>query len=433
MSTISVVIPTLNEDRRIGLLLHDLRHQTRVPDEVIVVDGGSTDATVEVACKWATVVSSQPPVGAQRQDGLDTAKSDFVVFMDADTRVSPNFLERSLAEMERRRLDVACPIYRPESRSVSIRAVYAFFNAVFALSAPLVPSGAGMCIVVRRDSAIRAGGFRPDLTYEDIEFIRRAARHGRFGMLRTKVTVSARRFERHGVARTFGKYLLLSGFFTLGLFKEANIVRYGFADYEARDDEHVVLVDENDSPIGTALKNGVHTRQTPVHRGFSVFVFDREGRLLLQQRAAVKKTWPMAWSNTVCGHPAWGETAEEAAKRRLFHELGVEDVSLMVVLPDYRYRAELDGIVENEFCPVLVGVTDAQPCARPDEVAATRWVDWEEFVASIRSGEADYSPWCLEEALLLADHPRLSAMLTGLRDGAYSLRMDAVDACLPSA
>ena len=177
MSTVSVVIPTLNEERRVGLLLNDLRHQTRAPDEVIVVDGGSSDATVKIAGKWTDVVESHPPVGAQRQVGLHAAKGDFVVFMDADTRVAPDFLERSLAEMDRRRLDVACPIYWPETRSVSIRAVYAFFNAVFALSAPLTPSGAGMCIVVRRDSAIRAGGFRTDLTYEDklflIDFYRR--------------------------------------------------------------------------------------------------------------------------------------------------------------------------------------------------------------------------------------------------------------------
>jgi len=414
VSRVSVVIPTLNEERRVGLLLHDLRRQTRPPEEVIVVDGGSTDATVDVACRFARVIPFHPPVGAQRQAGLEAATGDWVVFLDADTRVAPDFLERVVTTMERRRLDVACPVYRPDTRRPGIRAAYAFFNAVFALSAPLLPSGGGMCIVARREAALRAGGFRGDLTYEDIEFIRRAARRGRFGMLRCPVTVSARRFERHGAARTFGKYLLLSLFFCLGLFKVANMVRYGFAGYDTDGDEHVVLVDEVDTPIGTAPKSAVHTRETPLHRGFSAFVFDRAGRLLLQQRSAHKVTWPLAWSNTVCGHPAWGESAEEAARRRLEHELGLTGVPLVMALPDYRYRAERDGIVENEFCPVLVGVTDSQPVPNSAEVGATRWVPWKEFVASLRSGGADYSPWCIEEALLLADDPRLPEWLSGL-------------------
>ena len=381
-----------------------------------MVDGGSADATVHIAGRHATVLSSRPPVGAQRQAGLEAAGGEYVVFLDADTRIAPDFLERCLEEMERRRLDIGCPIYQPDTGRLGIRAAFAFFNTVFALSAPLAPSGGGMCIVARRETALRAGGFRSDLTYEDIEFIRRTARHGRFGMLHTRVSVSARRFERHGVATTFGKYLLLSFFFTLGLFREANMIRYGFADYATGEEEHVVLVDEDDSPIGTAPKAEVHTRETPLHRGFSAFLFDRAGRLLLQQRSGRKPTWPLSWSNTVCGHPAWGETAEDAAHRRLSHELGLTDVRLAMALPGYRYRAERDGIVENEYCPVLVGVTDAQPTPLPEEVAATRWIDWDEFVASIRSGEADYSPWCREEALLLADHPHLAEMLSDLWD-----------------
>ncbi|MBI4426527.1 MAG: isopentenyl-diphosphate Delta-isomerase [Candidatus Kerfeldbacteria bacterium] len=169
--------------------------------------------------------------------------------------------------------------------------------------------------------------------------------------------------------------------------------------------EHVVLVDEKNRPIGTAPKSNVHTRQTPLHRGFSVFVLNARDELLLQQRAATKKTWPLVWSNSCCGHPADGETDEAAARRRLHHELGLSIAEVQMVLSDYRYRAELNGVMENEFCPVLVAFTDQAPTPNPDEVAAIRWVPWDEFVAEARQQPERYSPWCVEETLLLEADP----------------------------
>lgn len=402
MTTVSIIIPTLNEESSIGSLLRSLREQRRPPDEIIVVDGGSDDATVALA-SGARVLRSHPPVGAQRQCGLEAATGAIVVFLDADTNPGDTFLERAVEAFERRRLDVAIPRYAPATSSVFVRCVYGFFNLVFLLLAPVLPSGGGMCIIARREHALDAGGFRSDLVYEDIEFIRRAARRGRFGVLAEPVSVSPRRFEQHGYLRTLGKYLLLSVFFTFGLFRLAGVVPYRFSAYSRRDDEEgVVLVDEEDHPIGTAPKSLVHTSDTPLHRGFSAFVFDPAGRLLLQQRSAGKVTWPLVWSNTCCGHPAPNEPVLDAAKRRLADELGLIDVRLRVAIPDYRYRAQNDGIVENEFCPVVVGVTDRQPSPRPDEVAETRWVDWHEFVDGVRSGELELSPWCVEETLLLA-------------------------------
>jgi isopentenyl-diphosphate delta-isomerase len=169
--------------------------------------------------------------------------------------------------------------------------------------------------------------------------------------------------------------------------------------------EHVVLVDERNQPIGTAPKANVHMQQTPLHRGFSVFVLNDRGELLLQQRAATKKTWPLVWSNSCCGHPADGETNEAAATRRLSHELGLSVSEIQMVLPDYRYCAELNGVVENEFCPVMVAFTDQTPSMNPDEVEAIRWVPWDEFVVEVKADVNRYSPWCTEETLLLESSP----------------------------
>jgi isopentenyl-diphosphate delta-isomerase len=170
-------------------------------------------------------------------------------------------------------------------------------------------------------------------------------------------------------------------------------------------DEHVILVDEQNTPIGTRSKYEVHGEQTPLHRGFSVFLFDRSGRFLIQQRSAVKQTWPLVWSNSCCGHPQQGETLLQAAERRLAQELRLKDCQLYEVLPDYRYQAVFDGVMENEYCPVCVGWTSSEPDPDESEVAATKWIDWQEFLQGIIQKEShpyqQFSQWSREEAVLL--------------------------------
>ena len=87
--------------------------------------------------------------------------------------------------------------------------------------------------------------------------------------------------------------------------------------------ELVVLVDEQNNEIGTAPKETVHTDHTPLHRGFSLFVFNTKGDVLVTKRAVSKKTFSGVWTNTVCGHPGPGEDIVEAVKRRLKDELGL--------------------------------------------------------------------------------------------------------------
>ncbi len=166
--------------------------------------------------------------------------------------------------------------------------------------------------------------------------------------------------------------------------------------------EHVVLVDANNRHIGLADKVTIHTNETPLHRGFSLFSFNSHGQLLLQQRAQSKITWPGVWSNSVCGHPADGETAQQAAKRRAEFELGIEVAlnDIEVFVPDYKYRYEHNGVVEHEICPILGVVSDVLPRIKPQEVEDTVWIAWPEFVAQTQQPNA-FSPWCVEETQLL--------------------------------
>lgn len=168
-------------------------------------------------------------------------------------------------------------------------------------------------------------------------------------------------------------------------------------------DDKIVLVDENNNAVATASKLESHNSETKLHRAFSVFIFNRRGELLLQQRALSKKTWPGVWSNSCCGHVMLHEEAARAAERRLKFELGLSGIELVMALPDFRYRAEKDGIVENEICPVLIGVTGREPIPNPSEVASVRWIDWNEFLVSLNEPGTDISPWAKQEVRLLTE------------------------------
>lgn len=166
--------------------------------------------------------------------------------------------------------------------------------------------------------------------------------------------------------------------------------------------ELVVLVDEKNSPIGTAPKDTVHSKTTPLHRGFSLFLFNSKGQVLLTQRALTKKTFPGVWTNTVCGHPAVEESVVDAAKRRLQDELGIVCDNLQEMAP-YRYKvADQNGIYENEICPILIGQYQGDPTPAVDEVNDWKWVNWTEFLREINDNPMAYSPWSVAEAKILA-------------------------------
>jgi isopentenyl-diphosphate delta-isomerase len=172
--------------------------------------------------------------------------------------------------------------------------------------------------------------------------------------------------------------------------------------------ELIVLVDDDGAPIGTAPKLASHHRDTPLHLAFSSYVFDQDGRFLLTRRALSKKTWPGTWTNSCCGHPAPGEAVEAAVRRRLADELGLTAVELVPLLPDFRYWAELDGVVENEICPVFGVRVEGDPVPNPDEVEEYRWVEWDALLAD--EVPVDLSPWCRLQLELLADHAGVAAL-----------------------
>lgn len=173
----------------------------------------------------------------------------------------------------------------------------------------------------------------------------------------------------------------------------------------AHEDDLVELVDPDGTPIGQAPRVPVHTTDTPLHRAFSSYLFNRAGQVLMTRRALGKATWPGVWTNACCGHPRPGEASADAVARRVPEELGVQVGEVEVVLPDFAYRAvDASGIVENELCPVFIGYLDRDDLVvDPDEVMDYRWMDWDRVVAGIEATPEVFSPWSVAQVPQVAE------------------------------
>lgn len=171
------------------------------------------------------------------------------------------------------------------------------------------------------------------------------------------------------------------------------------------DEAPVVLLDEHRRPAGQLPKSRVHHADTPLHLAFSCYLFDSAGRLLMTRRATGKRAWPGVWTNSCCGHPLPGEGPADAAVRRVREELGLRLVRTAPALPDFEYRAvDPGGVVEHEFCPVLVGRADGDPAPDPAEVLEYRWTPWSEVVGLVATAPWAISPWAALQV------PRLDAL-----------------------
>lgn len=155
--------------------------------------------------------------------------------------------------------------------------------------------------------------------------------------------------------------------------------------------EEVILVDENDKELGTAEKLQAH-KEGKLHRCFSAFIFNSEGRLLLQKRAANKYHSAGLWSNTCCSHPRPGELTEAAAHRRLQEELGFD--CLLTEAFQFTYKAHFDnGLTEHEFDHVFTGKFDGEVIPNPEEVSDFKWVGMDELKKDIQDNPDTYTYW----------------------------------------
>jgi isopentenyl-diphosphate delta-isomerase len=156
--------------------------------------------------------------------------------------------------------------------------------------------------------------------------------------------------------------------------------------------DEIILVDHLDNDIGFEEKDACHRIPTKLHRAFSVFVLNEPRQMLIQKRAATKKTWPGFWSNACCSHPRKGESLSDAAQRRLQEELGFT-CPLQYVLR-FRYKAAYnEEFGENEIDHVFVGQFDGVVKPNEDEIEDWRFISVDELSDDILKNPEKYTPW----------------------------------------
>ena len=156
--------------------------------------------------------------------------------------------------------------------------------------------------------------------------------------------------------------------------------------------EELILVDDQDREVGFQSKADCHDHDGVLHRAFSLFVFNREGEVLLQRRAANKRLWPLYWSNSCCSHPRRGEDMEAAVHRRLYQELRIR--SELNYLYKFQYAASFgDAGSERELCWVYAGLSDDPVRANATEISEWRYVSPAQLDRELAQRPERFTPW----------------------------------------
>jgi isopentenyl-diphosphate delta-isomerase len=171
------------------------------------------------------------------------------------------------------------------------------------------------------------------------------------------------------------------------------------------DSDSLILVDEADREVGHLDKARCHEGRGVLHRAFSLLIFNDAGELLLQQRSAGKRLWPLFWSNSCCSHPRHAETMDRAIHRRLYEELGLR--CPLQFLFKFQYQAQFDAAgAERELCSVFVGRTSDPVRIDASEILAWRWISPAALQAELAGAGAErFTPWfVMEWERILRDH-----------------------------
>lgn len=212
MPTLSVVIPTMNEEDYLPRLLASVKAQTLQPIEVIVADAGSTDRTREIAESFGARVVKGGMPGAGRNRGAEASSGELIFFLDADVELKDlRFFEKAVTDFEALGLDIATADVMPIEGSAFDRFSHRVYNRYVRLLGKWRPHAPGFCILVRRELHDAIGGFDETVTFlEDQDYVSRGNKAGSFGFLpkHVRVYVSTRRQKRDGYISMYAKYIL---------------------------------------------------------------------------------------------------------------------------------------------------------------------------------------------------------------------------------
>jgi len=205
MPTLSIVIPTKNEEKFLPILLQSIKKQTFKDYEIIVSDNGSKDRTREIAKDFGCKVVKGGLPGKARNKGAKVATGSMLLFLDSDTELkAADFLEKSVAEFETRKLDIGVPLMDLQGTELD-KLYFDFWNKLTNLfQFSLTPFGGGWCIFIKKDLHKKIKGFDENITLgEDSDYVQRAVQYKlfkvKFRVIKSvKIDVSTRRLEKEG-------------------------------------------------------------------------------------------------------------------------------------------------------------------------------------------------------------------------------------------
>jgi glycosyltransferase involved in cell wall biosynthesis len=225
---LSIVIPTLNEEKYLPHLLTSLEQQTYKNFEIIVADAGSTDNTCKIARQYGCKVVPGGKIAQGRNAGARSSRGDTILFLDADVTIPPAFLEQLLTKFKKDKLAVGSGFITPDSKKIFDKIMVTTSNWWHFAVQLFLPHASGFYIIATKDLHQRIAGFNENLYLtEDHDYVIRGARQGKFRYLwRPRVKFSVRRFDKEGRLALIWKFLILEIY---RVFKE---VRRDVVDYE---------------------------------------------------------------------------------------------------------------------------------------------------------------------------------------------------------
>jgi glycosyltransferase involved in cell wall biosynthesis len=240
MSPLSIVIITLNEEKRIGRLLTDLSEQTHQDFEVILVDSNSDDETCMIAQEYEEILPNLTihkmetrGVSLGRNTGAALAQHERILFLDADVRLEVGFLAKSLDRLEKRGLEVSGGYLGTATLPMMYRLGYGATNLGMFVTQYGFPTAVGACIFSTRRAHKHVGGFDEGITLcEDCDYVKRLAKTFRFRLIPVTFQFDPRRLEQDGLFSTGWLYLKanLRRFFFGEIRKQE--IAYRFAHYD---------------------------------------------------------------------------------------------------------------------------------------------------------------------------------------------------------
>lgn len=209
---LSIIIPALNEEKHLGLLLNSIKKQQPKNSEIILADAGSKDKTLEVAKQFGCKVVPGGLPAKGRNAGAKEASGDLLFFIDADTVLPEDFFIKALQEFKERDLELAsfCLVPLPKTKITSFL-VNIFYNQPIVLLESALPHAA-TGILVKKELFNKVGGFDEDVKLAEDHYLARRAKElfkAKMGIIKsTKIFFSDRRFKTDGWISVGIRYFL---------------------------------------------------------------------------------------------------------------------------------------------------------------------------------------------------------------------------------